>query len=92
LLLSRIGPPGVGLRCGSAQLSSSVGKLAEAATAAPIPAVLKKDLRESMAGIVLWAAEKINHKGTLTTKDTKEHDDVDSWKLQLLRVPLCPFG
>jgi hypothetical protein len=34
-----------------------------------------------MAGIVLWAAEKINHKGQLkTTKDTKEHKDVDSWK------------
>jgi hypothetical protein len=33
-----------------------VGKLAEAATAAPSPAVLKNDLRESMAGIVLWAA------------------------------------
>jgi hypothetical protein len=30
-----------------------------------------------MAGIVLWAAEKINHKGQLeTTKDTKEHKDV----------------
>jgi hypothetical protein len=72
-----MGPPGFGVRCGSAQLSSSVGKLAVAATAAPSPAVLKKDLRESMAGIVLWAAEKINHKGQLkTTKDTKEHEDV----------------
>jgi hypothetical protein len=66
-----MGPPGCGVRCGSAQLSSSVGRLAEAATAAPTPAVLKNDLRESMAGIVLWGVEKINHKGRLTTKDTK---------------------
>src|SRR4029077_43644 len=55
---------------GSAQLSSSVGKLAEAATAAPRPAVLKKDLRDSMAGIVLWAEEKFNHKGHEGTRSS----------------------
>jgi hypothetical protein len=47
-----------------------VGKLVVAATAAPSPAVLKNDLRESMAGIVLWAAEKFNHKGHEGTRSS----------------------
>src|SRR5690242_580134 len=75
LLLSRMGPPGTAVRGGSAQLSSPVGRLAVAATAAPRPAVLKNDLRESMAGIVLWAAknlttEKFNHKGHEGTRSS----------------------
>src|SRR6476620_3487749 len=54
-----MGPSGCGLRCGSAQLRSPVGRLAVAATAAPIPAVLKNDLRESMGWIVLLPAKKM---------------------------------
>src|SRR5690348_7425169 len=44
-----MGPPAWGTRGGSAQLRNSVGKLADAATAAPRPAVLKKLRRVSMA-------------------------------------------
>src|SRR5690242_8283890 len=81
-----MGPPGTAVRGGSAQLRSSVGKLAVAATAAPRPAVLKKDLRDSMAGIVLWAAKKFNHKGQRPATNHKGHEGTRS---SLFRCEHC---